>query len=880
MRVVSGGGSELDREPLGVAISMLRPLALEIAAGDDDLAADLRSLIYGRDPALPGDRFTIVEGLFSICAGAAERKPTVMVVDDLQWVDQGTRALVARIGREVAELPLCMILSLRTGEPGAEQLSSSLSKLTGLESLRPDVLSRAAVDELVRESLGPEVPEEVRAACATASGGNPLLLSEVLREVRSRGLSVAGSAAQILALAPSSVIEFVAARLQHCSAGGRSLALALATLGVADESRDNAVLSAAAGLEPEALPQARGDLEQLELVEAGEPLRIRHPLFRRAIYESASPETLADARLRSARALVDAGHHARAGTQLLAQGAPETPGATDGEWIVDALTAASGEAVRHGDRDDAIRFLDRALTQPGVDGRRGDLLAERGRILSLDRNPEAIGNLRDALAQTDDPRRAGEIALILAQACFYLVRLEEGAAICREAIAALGEGERELRLRLEAEALNSDRLRGAERVRPRELEAEVSGGATPAERATLVHVAAEAVATGERPAAEINAMAIRAWNGGTLLEESGPDAPLISFLGTAMAWCEDFESARALAEAQLLAGRRRRAPMTISYALALRAGIRLRFGDLAEAEADAEQVVAELPASDPLAHMICLGWLLECLIARGKVEEAQQTLATSGLLGELPDLGTVDFLLLSRGDTRLAAGDVQAALADYEEVGARAERSGYLNPAGMAWRSRAALARLELGETARARELAAAEVAVARQFGAPRALAIALRSLALCSATGERTDLLCEAGELLEKSPARLERARVAIDLGWTLIATDRTEEAISPLQAAMDDAHRCGAVPLVTIAMDGLRAAGKRPRRPALRGRDALTAQQLRVAQLAAGGRSNREIAEALFLTRRTVELHLTGAYRKLEIESRAELVDTLAGG
>ncbi len=72
---------------------------------------------------------------------------------------------------------------------------------------------------------------------------------------------------------------------------------------------------------------------------------------------------------------------------------------------------------------------------------------------------------------------------------------------------------------------------------------------------------------------------------------------------------------------------------------------------------------------------------------------------------------------------------------------------------------------------------------------------------------------------------------------------------------------------------MDELRAAGSRPRRPAVRGLDSLSAQERRVATMATEGLSNREIAEALFLTRRTVEMHLTGAYRKLDVAGRAEL-------
>ena len=133
--------------------------------------------------------------------------------------------------------------------------------------------------------------------------------------------------------------------------------------------------------------------------------------------------------------------------------------------------------------------------------------------------------------------------------------------------------------------------------------------------------------------------------------------------------------------------------------------------------------------------------------------------------------------------------------------------------------------------------------------------------------------------ETLARSQAQLDHAGALVDVGIARLDAGSTEEAREALEQGMDTAHSCGAHPLVAAAMDGLRAVGLRPRRPALRGIDALTAQQLRVARLAERGRTNREIAEELFLTRRTVELHLTGAYRKLGIEGREELSEALSG-
>ena len=102
-------------------------------------------------------------------------------------------------------------------------------------------------------------------------------------------------------------------------------------------------------------------------------------------------------------------------------------------------------------------------------------------------------------------------------------------------------------------------------------------------------------------------------------------------------------------------------------------------------------------------------------------------------------------------------------------------------------------------------------------------------------------------------------------------------ERRREPLRRGLDLASRCGSVIETDRAVGELRAAGARPRRPAIRGIDSLSPQERRVAAMAAEGLSNREIAEALFLTRRTVEMHLTGAYRKLDVSGRGDLPDAL---
>ena len=246
--------------------------------------------------------------------------------------------------------------------------------------------------------------------------------------------------------------------------------------------------------------------------------------------------------------------------------------------------------------------------------------------------------------------------------------------------------------------------------------------------------------------------------------------------------------------------------------------------------------------------------------------------------GELPLSLSISQALASRGRLALRSGDPAAALADLEEAGRRAQALFYVNPCALMWRSYAALACARLGERDRARALVEEELEIGWRFGAPEPIGEALRVRALLVPGEEMVEAAREAVEILAASDLQLAHARALIDLGAALRRGGHRRDAREPLREGLDLANRCGSVIETDRAMDELRAAGARPRRPAMRGVDSLSAQERRVASMALEGLSNREIAEALFLTRRTVEMHLTGAYRKLGVTGRAELPAALA--
>ena len=205
---------------------------------------------------------------------------------------------------------------------------------------------------------------------------------------------------------------------------------------------------------------------------------------------------------------------------------------------------------------------------------------------------------------------------------------------------------------------------------------------------------------------------------------------------------------------------------------------------------------------------------------------------------------------------------------------AQATCPGYLH-----WRSEAALAYLLLGEQDEAQALATEEVELARAFGGQRALGIALRAAGIIEGGAAGEELLREAVAAHEQAGVKLDHARSLVDLGALLRRANKRSEARDVLRQALDIAHRLGARPLAERAETELRATGARPRRVVLTGLEALTASERRVAELAAQDLTNREIAQQLFVTARTVEGHLTSVFRKLRITSREELSAALAG-
>jgi DNA-binding CsgD family transcriptional regulator len=316
--------------------------------------------------------------------------------------------------------------------------------------------------------------------------------------------------------------------------------------------------------------------------------------------------------------------------------------------------------------------------------------------------------------------------------------------------------------------------------------------------------------------------------------------------------------------------------LTLAILYSSRASLRAQVGDLRGAEEDL-QPIERMAFQDAAAlQPYWRGYLAEILLERGELAEAQRLVEGRPAVAQQGHL--LNFFRV-RGLVALHAGSPEQALTDLRAAGDRARSLRIENPAFAPWRSEAALALLRLGRPQEARELAHEELEFSQRWGTARTIGISLRALGLVEGgrTGER--LLREAVDVLADSPARLEYARALVDLGAALRRGNSRSEARQLLRQGVELAHGCGATTLVARANEELAATGAHARTILLSGLDALTASERRVAHMAAEDLSNKEIAQALFVTVKTVEQHLGRVYRKLDISSRRQLGAALGG-
>jgi DNA-binding CsgD family transcriptional regulator len=875
LSVLSARGGELEREfGFGVVRQLVEPALA--GAQQHERAAVLDGAARFAKPALEqgvhevegagNPSHAVLHGLYWVIANLAERRPLLVTVDDAQWADLPSLRFLAFLARRLAGLRALLLLAVRPGHPtSGESALRELAHHPDVRLLAPRALSDAAVTTLVRGGLDHRASGELCRACHEATGGNPFLVGELLIEL---GREEAGAAElvpqAIERLGPQRIASAVLLRAGRLAGPATALARAVAILGEDAELRHAATL---AGVGYEQALGAADALAAADVLRPGEPLRFRHPLIRTSIYEDIPAAQRSELHARAARLLGDDGAPSERVALHLLRG----PRKAD-PWCVERLREEARRCGARGAAESAIGYLRRALDEPPSSGTRGELLAELGSVELLTDGPAAERHLDEALGLLGDHGRRAEVSEARALALFFARRGPESKAVAREALAELGDGEPERRSRLEGAMLNAalhdPRLTAVAR--------ELSGRVGTAGRAQTVgeRGLAALAAWRDARAGDPNAIerAREALGEGELLAQENGGAPMLAAFILVLA---DRDEGLETFEAGLALANREGSVFAFACNKVFMGRARHLRGDLGEALGDLSEA---LEGSAAAGHAIGATWaasfLADVLLDRGDVAAAARVLDHEQARdGDLED-AHAHWLHDSRARLLIAGGELRHGLEATLDCGRRFEAVDGENPAFMAWRSRAALALLALGERREeARRLALEEVELARVWGAPRALGAALRSLGLVEGGGRGLELLQEAVEVLRGSPAQLEHARALVDLGAALRRAGRRRGAREALAHGLDLAHRCEAPPLTTIAHEELRAAGARPRRPAVRGVDSLTTGERRVADLAAQGATNREIAQGLFVTVKTVEMHLRNAYRKLELSSRTEL-------
>jgi ATP/maltotriose-dependent transcriptional regulator MalT len=404
-------------------------------------------------------------------------------------------------------------------------------------------------------------------------------------------------------------------------------------------------------------------------------------------------------------------------------------------------------------------------------------------------------------------------------------------------------------------------------------------GATRGERLVLASLAFERAraSTSDREAV---AHLERALAGGRLLDEQELDVPpSIYMLVAGLLATEAVDLTDAVLDRMLAKARAVVSVPGIALVLAHQGVAFMRRGAVARAEADARAALDLLVSHGiPLGFELTLAVLVEALVGSGDLDAAERALTDHGFDSHIRPGMPTNALLEARAVLRVAQGRAGDALSDLLEFGRRDEVWGGASPLASRWRSRASLVLAALGRIEEARQMALDDLDRAQRWGAPGGIGVALRACALVDGGATSLERLQAAVEVLAASPARLEHAQALADLGAVLRRANRRREARRVLGEGLQLAERCHASALAARVRTELRAAGAgSSTRSGIDGQS-LTASERRVAELAAEGRSNPEIAQSLFVTRKTVETHLGSVYRKLGITRRGRLPQALA--
>lgn len=886
MRVLSASCGELEQGfPFGVALQLFESAVAAMTpderaqalSGSGQLAGPLFGEPAGGEAAAPPGElaFPVVHGLYWLTASMGSGAGAALLVDDANWCDEASLRFIAYLSRRLDGLPAMLVIAVRgDGETARARMLAELYADPRAVRLRPAALSEEAVTTLVRERVAADADANFCTGCAHATGGNPFLVHELLAEIVADGLAAdAAGAARVERLVPESVLRAVIARIARLPEGSAGLARAAAILGDGAELEQCARL---AELDVDAAGRAADALVGAGVFDLRPDVAFAHPLIRSTVAAEIPDASRGRAHQRAAQILHELGERDEAvAAHLLESRARVTEG-----WAIEALRVAARGALAAGEPQRAVALLRRARAQALPSELRGPLLAELGQAQALAADPDALDTLDAALVHTTGGADRSGLRRRRGDLLFALNRPGEAVAEYDRGVAELGPDSPAARELLAARAVVLLIAPGAFQDAPDQVATiiEREGEDTPAERGLLAQIALSEALTGQ-PRDRTRALALRAWADGALLEDEGPDGHVWSLVTGALSFAGFLTDSIAITTRVIEAAQQAGSVLAFATASYSRSGPLYWHGQIVQATADAQRAF-DAREDGWSAWLGSTSFMLSgCLVEREELEQAEAVLAD-------PDdprwAQSIEGLTVLEGRAwlHLVRGRNADALADYLALGERCENTFKVrSPLIMPWHSGAALAAVRLKERDRAAELNAAGSELAEQLGAPGPIGRSRWIAGLIEGGEKGLHSMREAVELLDGTEAQLEYAYALIELGAALRRANQRAAARQPLSRARELAHELGALALESRATSELRAAGARPRRIMRTGADALTPSERRIADYAAGGLTNRQIAETLFITTKAVEFHLANAYRKLDIERRHQLAGALAG-
>lgn len=874
MAVLKARCSIIERDfPYGVVRQLLAPLLTTPDLHGPGPAGDVGTVLAGlpyraADAGSPAVAFDTMEALCAPVLRLAVNRAVVLAVDDIQWADEHSAQWLAFLARRLGQTPVLVAVGSRGTSPASgPDLIEELMPHPACRVLQPGPLTVGGVARLLARALGTVPDEPFTETCHAMSGGNPAVLARLIRELaRADVTPVAAQSAQLFAIGARVLPMAVRSSLRRHSPDVLRVAGLLGALGADTEA---VVLQAAAGEEPPSVDHAMTVLEGTGLLLAGPPRRFSHRLVEESLADILSTTDRAAAHAEAARALFEARACAeRIATHIVAGGRTGEP------WRVEVLRRGARYASERGDEAMATRFLRHALSETASCEVRERLLVELGSAEVSTDLAACVRHLGEAEELVRDPVARAGFVPGLAQALLQLGQSRRAVELLDQAAAEISDTDPLLLPILGMRALITDGGRpGAWEALLDRGPFREAMGRTPEERGLLAALAvrssivldgadhaarlAEKALQGFDPATDQLLTAVHA--AGTLLRADRVDA--------ARRWSDGLD-------ARALDGR---LPVLRAVLAATRARILHRAGELAQARHHADDALRLTDEPHPYRPYV-IACAVQILLESGDVGTAE--LISQRLIDvPEPENWLWPYFLEARACLLVAQGQPQAALRDLEECGGLQQARWGDNPGRIAWRSRAALIEHRLKRREAAQERAARELHQARIWGAPVTTARALRVSALVGPRPAAQTRLEESVALLEAAGDPLELARSLTALGSLLSDAGRAESGREQLRRALGLAQAASAVVVAREAHEALLASGARPRRVSQLGPDSLTPSQRRVATLAAEGLSNEDIAAELFITRRTVEFHLTHAYRKLQVDGRIGLTAALRG-